>query len=321
MSCPLILKADWLEYSNGSAILSKIVYVALALAGIALFAFELNIESKLNATCSNSDSLKLMLRILQIIAILLIVLPIIFFFLDYASTGLSFVPPWMVNAGIGFTAIISLIVVILIAAIQIEIGKKCPGAFPVQIWIPGALVALASFAITIYRWRSTSSIKIPKHNVNWQQVSQNARLIESIGKKQARQCGIKLEQGASVASLQFYLKQRQQEFNNSTNAFSRLFKRPDQLPKDKIPNIIKMYTRFEDDFNSQSAFSFKPKRAQRDTQTQQFDANEIDDTNETPNETDEPNETQTNGGVISMGANAINYGLSSVGNYIGSYFK
>ena len=244
-SCQLLTQNDWLENRSSSG--SKMVYVMIIVIGISLLTFQIIIEK---SCLTPSIALSRMHRLLQIASIITIVVPAALLVVDFAGMNNNNVAKFpTVLISIVSLASISLLIVGLLAGIEIE-HKKCSTVeFPVYAWIPVCLLVLLTISMSVYRYKSNSKISIPKQQIDWSKVKQNAKLIESIGQKQARACGIEIEQGASILALKHYISNRDKEFRSQTNPFTRLFKRPDTLPKDRIPNIIKMYNQLEEDFN------------------------------------------------------------------------
>jgi hypothetical protein len=84
--------------------------------------------------------------------------------------------------------------------------------------------------------------------VNWSNIRANALLIETIGQRQARSCGLNLEEGDATEAFVHYLKIKRNEAKAKSNIITRLFRNVEiPLPEDKIPNIVKMVNLYASD--------------------------------------------------------------------------
>lgn len=259
MSCPLLTQNDWLENRSSSG--SKIVYILIVVIGISLLSFQLFMEK----SCKNIDnkSLKRMFRLLQISSIITIIVPLVLLLVGWnmPQENLSQIdwfspnrqPPRfpIVFVSLVFLSLLSLLIAGLVTGIQIELSKSsCNSPYFKYVWIPVGILIILTIGIGIYRYKSNTRISIPKEQVDWTNVRSNINLLESIGRKQARECGASIPEGGSTVAFKNYLNNRDKEFRQNTNAFTRLFKKPQALPKDRIPNIYKMYHQLEQEINS-----------------------------------------------------------------------
>lgn len=255
-SCKYYQKPYWLDYNNGSSFTAKLIYTFILLIGISLLIFEINIERNL-AVCTVAipNVLKWSLRIFQMIAVGMIVIPIFFFFIDYSATFKTDTKfPYML-IGLSLLSIMAIVMLILAIIIQSNYAQlNCPNLqpFSAYLWVPIIIFLCASSFLTVYRFKSISKVNIEKRDVNWINVRGNSALVETIGKKQAKQCDITLEDGAASTALQHYIDKKKQEVNANANVFTRWFTTPNlNLPKGQIPNIPKMFEDLKYDLDNQ----------------------------------------------------------------------
>ena len=246
MSCSVILQNDWLEYENGLSVWSKIAAVIMMAVGSTLLYYQIKIEKTISSSLNTPVALTTMLKILQSLCAVIIVIPIVFLFFSVMPTK-NVAPFPLIFIGAIILCVISLAVVVLVAGIQIEIGKMNI-SFPTFVWLPTSVLAAASILFLIYRYKSRENISIPKQHVMWKNIRQNVELIETIGKKQSGACGIKIPEGESVNALVYHIQQRGQEYNKKS-FFSKLFSpnEDDDVNPDKVPNIMKMYANMMQD--------------------------------------------------------------------------
>lgn len=247
MSCSLLYQNDWLEYENNLSWLSKIGAVLMIAVGAALFYYQVKIGNIKTARLRNKNlrgsvntgALDLLLKILLVISALIIALPLFFLFFSfgYPTSQPTSKPILFISSAV--MVILSLVTFSVVAAINIELTNIEGASFPIEIWLPTLALVILSSGFLFYRWKSRSNIPLKKQNINWKSKN-NSALVEKIGQKQAKSCGVALKEGESVASLIYYLDRSQQEFNENNGLFGRIFNSNNDAPSDKIPNIIKM---------------------------------------------------------------------------------
>lgn len=245
MSCSLLEKNDWLDNNLQSAT-PKVFFGLTAIIGGSLVVYEYMME---NTVCKieTDKSLQLMMKMLQITGIFITLLSIIMLVMTFTS-NVSFSGTFL-KFGVILTLLAAIFVLALVVGIDIEMTKlKCE--FNDQLWIPVGVFLVMALLLAYYTFKSDVSIAIPEQEVDWSQVSSNAALIEKIGQQQARKCGLELDEGESLQTFAYYLKKRRQLFENKTNVFSRLWKKDEPLPKDKIPNIIKMNSEMKENLKT-----------------------------------------------------------------------
>lgn len=242
MSCSLLSQEDWLEYPNGASMLNKVLLAAIALLGAILFGFEIWLEGQIKQ-CSPSSTLTGLLRALQIVSILMVVAPVILLIIDY--TTINKVSKYsLALPGAALFAALSIALVAIIGSINVQInnlGSSCV-EFPNWVWIPVGALAGASVILFIYRYRSRSDVNIPKRVVNWANPVQAEALITLIGEKQGKSCGVNIDADTATQAFAYHYVQKQNEAQGKRGFFGRTFGRKllIELPKDKIPNIVKM---------------------------------------------------------------------------------
>lgn len=241
LECSLVTKDDWLEYNFGSSLVSKIIYFIILVCGIGSLVLKFLIDSIYkNTKTVMSEKLKKYIRILILLALMMIVIPILFFIMDYTSSRQSTSAPIIV-LGVLLLTIVSIFILILMILISNEIGAATSKQLPSFVWALPLILIVSSVLLFIYRYKTWGTLTFTKRIVDWKNLGNNASLIEKIAKKQFQQCGIEYMENLGLYILTQYISNLNVDRNSSW--FYNLFasKKVTQLPADKYPNFVKMY--------------------------------------------------------------------------------
>lgn len=279
-NCSFNLQEDWLESGNQSSAISKIIYFIVLIVGIALLYFEISVEINL-AKASKTDSINALFRVIQVFAIVMIIVPIVFFVLDWSSTSVSFnASSSVVLIGLSILALVSLAIIACVATLQLLIKNSDPTfEFPNLMWIPVSVLTLITIGLAVYRYKTDSIVSLPRRKIDWTDMRTNRGLIEAIGMQQAAKCGLKLADGDASLALQYYISTNKPKQSRIASIFGE---KKIIIPDDRVPNIIKMSTQllYDNEKPKLSANSLFRKRqfdAESQTQTSEQTVNVISD--------------------------------------------
>ena len=166
-----------------------------------------------------------------------------FFIFNYNSTHSGTGQKYqLVNIGAIILVVLAAIVGLLVILIQSELGSaSCQTlAYQSLIWVPTALLFLLAIGFAYYRYKNKNTVELKKNDdVNW--LLDEARL-NFVAKQQFDQCGYK-EVLDNNPKLPLALLRNFASKTDDRNILSKLVSSR-KLPKDKIPNLVKMFEEF-----------------------------------------------------------------------------
>lgn len=239
MSCKLITQEEWLEYPSGASLLNKVLLVSIAAIGGILFGFELWLENQIK-NCQISNNTSNLMRALQIISIIMVLIPVLLFVIDYATTN-KVTKVNLAFPAAALMAALSAALVIVFGALQASIPSACNLEWPMWTWIPVGGLAAVSFGLLLYRWKSSSADAPAKQKIDWSNYAISETLIKELGRKQGKQCGVEIGPEESLLSFANYIQTHK---TKPTGWFSSFKTATATLPastQEKYPNIARMY--------------------------------------------------------------------------------
>lgn len=250
--CYLLNQNDWLEYENASSSTVKIILGLVAILGIAILTFTIQMDIKLKTYKPSMDVIN-MFKILYTLCAVMICVPIVLIVLDM---NVNYKKPTnipYVMIGIVALTCLSIIILSIVVALQIQMQKigtpsrntaTAVNLFNISIWIPVGLLMALNAGLLIYKFKTANNIDIAKRRIDWTNPREVEPFLRQVAQKQYAKCNVAYGEDVSeeipILAFANYVEQRKL---HALKTGGRIPK----LPSDMIPNLPKMEWQLNND--------------------------------------------------------------------------